>query len=63
MNKQNTNRSLSSMAVDAMNAGLNGEKLPNFGQLPAFQVELLNTIYDAARNRRAGDRIIALRVR
>lgn len=63
MAKNLENRSLSAMAIDAMNAGLNGEKLPNFGKLPAFQIDLLNSINNAARNRRAGDRIIALRVR
>lgn len=58
-----SNQPISDMAVKAMEAGLNGDKLPKFGRLTTQQLEIVNSIYDAARNRRAGDRIIALRVR
>jgi len=55
---------LAELMVRAMEAGLNGQRLPNFGnRLPADVLEAINTIYDAARNRGAGDRIRAHRVR
>lgn len=63
MDKRDMSKTIADMVVEAMTAGLNGEKLPDFGPLPAFQIGLVNSIYDAARNRRAGDRVIAKRVR
>lgn len=51
------------LAVEAMQAGLSGEKLPNFGRLTPMSLALVNAVYDAARNRRAGDRVVAHRVK
>jgi len=53
-----------SMVVKAMEAGLEGRRLPDFGpRLSREQVEIINTVYDAARNRGAGERIRAHRVK
>lgn len=51
------------IAVEAMQAGLSGEKLPNFGRLTPSKLALVNAIYDAARNRRDGERVIAHRIK
>lgn len=51
------------LAVEAMQAGLSGERLPDFGRLTPSQLALVNAIYDAARNRRDGERVVAHRVK
>jgi hypothetical protein len=51
------------IVVKTMEAGLRGEKLPNFGDLPPDVLAVVNAVYDAARNRNAGERIRATRVR
>ncbi|WP_225782654.1 hypothetical protein [Xenophilus sp. Marseille-Q4582] len=52
-----TSQQAADATVRAMNAGLAGERLPKspLTFTPA-QVETLNTVYDAARNRAAGSR-------
>ena len=43
-------KTLADMAVAAMQAGLAGERMPNFGYLTAHNLGVVNAIYDAARN-------------
>lgn len=52
-----TSQQAADATVRAMNAGLAGERLPKspLSFTPA-QVETINTVYDAARNRAAGSR-------
>lgn len=48
------------MVVEAMRAGLAGRRLPDFGpRLKPEQIEVINAVYDEARNRNAGDRVRA----
>jgi len=54
---------LAEMVVKAMEAGLTGQRLPDFGYLSREAVETVNAVYDAARNRGAGERIRATRVK
>jgi hypothetical protein len=47
--------SIANMALAAMNAGLRGEKMPLLGSKLSIEVlEMVNSIYDEARNYRAG---------
>lgn len=63
MNQRFSEKPTADLAVEAMQAGLNGEKCPNFGRLSPDQLRIVNAIYDAARNRSAGDRVIAHRAK
>jgi hypothetical protein len=44
------------IVLKAMEDGLAGQKLPDFGsRLPLDLIEMINAVYEAARNRAAGD--------
>lgn len=48
------------MAVMAMRAGLNGDRMPNFGdRLTREQLGVLNAVYEQGRNWNAGQRVRA----
>lgn len=45
------------LALEAMKAGLEGKRLPNFGPITKEQIELVNCLYDEARNWHAGSNV------
>lgn len=52
------------MAAKAMEAGLAHQRMPDFGpRLKPEWLEVINYVYDAARNRGAGERYRARRVK
>lgn len=44
---------LARMAVEAMQAGLRGEKMPDFGRLTSDRLMVISSIYEEARKERA----------
>lgn len=57
-------RSSADLALEAMRAGLRGERLPNFGNsLDAEQLRMVNSVYEEARNWSAGSKFAASRAR